>query len=321
MTRPGRRESEIDPEESPLHRFAHELRALRRRTGAGSYQDLGRHTRQIGCPFSASTLRNAASGALLPTAAVTAAFVRACMRHARHHRTELADPAVLGLDTDDLVADWVRRRDDLAAILDPARPPADAAPSDALPDPPARRFSRRMTALTAAVTATAVAVLTVVIITVVLTGDGDDAGADADGPPAAVTSLPPELESGHCRGAFGKQFAAVNPCVKATDGGLEIVVHVTSLEAAPEIAIHLWLHDATTDTRLTGTLHHCQAAFTAPDQDSTCGPVTLRPEPGHRYFAAASAEPGVQPWPTLWRDPDTTGLTSPVVTWPADGPP
>lgn len=296
MNRPGRREAAIDPEEGPLQQFAHELRTLRRRSGGASFQDLARHTRQIGRPFSASTLRNAASGTVLPTAAVLDAFIRACLRHAGQHKGELDDRSVLDENADALAAGWTKRRDELAKEL--AEPVAE-------PVVP-RRKSRR---IAIPVVAGALAVLAVVAwIVFPVTEPGGTAAVP-------VTSLPPELSSGQCRGAFATPVVTVNPCVKATEAGLEIVVHVTAREAAPEIAIHLWLHDGTAKRRLQETLHYCQAAFTAAGQTAVCGPVTLRPEPGHMYSPAANAEVGTQNWPTPWRDPNTTGLTGPSVLW------
>ena len=69
----GRRENPIDPEAGVLARFAADLRALRLRAGSPTYRELAPRAF-----YSASTLSQAASGVLVPSRAVTLAFVSAC---------------------------------------------------------------------------------------------------------------------------------------------------------------------------------------------------------------------------------------------------
>ncbi|MCY1136486.1 hypothetical protein OWR29_00635 [Actinoplanes sp. Pm04-4] len=68
-----RRERPLESEDSPLLRFAGDLRRLRRRAGGPTYRELGRRTN-----YSAAALSEAVAGRRLPSLAVTVAFVRAC---------------------------------------------------------------------------------------------------------------------------------------------------------------------------------------------------------------------------------------------------
>jgi WD40 repeat protein len=72
MTMP-RVERELDSGDTPLLRFAGDLRRLRRRAGNPAYRQLAQRAF-----YSAATLSEAASGRKLPTLAVTLAYVRAC---------------------------------------------------------------------------------------------------------------------------------------------------------------------------------------------------------------------------------------------------
>src|SRR5689334_11031621 len=69
----GRPESKISTGDVHLRAFASELRALRRQAGSPSYRDLAAKAH-----FSPSALSRAANGQVLPTLAVTLAFVSAC---------------------------------------------------------------------------------------------------------------------------------------------------------------------------------------------------------------------------------------------------
>ncbi|GAA2143080.1 hypothetical protein [Actinomadura napierensis] len=69
----ARRERPLDPAAGPLEAFAHDLRAVRAAAGEPTYRRLAQLA-----GYSASTLSEAASGARLPTLAVTLAFVGAC---------------------------------------------------------------------------------------------------------------------------------------------------------------------------------------------------------------------------------------------------
>jgi len=68
-----RQERPLESEETPLLRFAGDLRRLRRRAGLPSYRELGKRT-----SYSAAALSEALSGRRLPSLAITAAIVRAC---------------------------------------------------------------------------------------------------------------------------------------------------------------------------------------------------------------------------------------------------
>ncbi|MEU4159522.1 hypothetical protein [Actinoplanes sp. NPDC026670] len=68
-----RRERPLESEDSPLLRFAGDLRRLRRDSGEPTYRELGKRTN-----YSAAALSEAVSGRRLPSLAVTLAFVRAC---------------------------------------------------------------------------------------------------------------------------------------------------------------------------------------------------------------------------------------------------
>ncbi|MFD1147779.1 nSTAND1 domain-containing NTPase [Saccharothrix hoggarensis] len=68
-----RGERPLDVGDSPLLRFAADLRSLRDKAGGYSYRQLGARAH-----YSATTLSDAAGGRKLPTLAVTLAYVRAC---------------------------------------------------------------------------------------------------------------------------------------------------------------------------------------------------------------------------------------------------
>ncbi|WP_207954093.1 hypothetical protein [Saccharopolyspora elongata] len=337
--RPGRREAAIDPDEGPLQKFAHELRILRRQAGGPSFQELARQTRQLGEPFSTSTLRNAVSGSVLPTAEVTAAFVRACMRYAAANRHQLPDPEVLGQEVDELVAYWCRRRNELAQPYDrepeateeaprpEPRPEQSSQPGasrlEAAPDEVAGAEAgdlepiRSRRARSALVAAAVMAVLLVVAGVVgFLLRPGEEISAATPIVASPATQVQADLIAQQCRGEFQRGPVKLDPCITAVPDGVRISVRVTAVEAAPEVAVHLWLRDATAKQRVPGTLHHCQTAFTAPGQTVTCGPVLIRPEPGRSYVAATVAEEGTSPVPAMFKDPSATGLNSAGVTWP-----
>ncbi|WP_052423154.1 helix-turn-helix domain-containing protein [Nonomuraea candida] len=69
----GRPERDLNPEKDPLHRFAAELRKLRVEAGKPSYRELAKRAH-----FSVTALAEAAGGAVLPSLAVTLAYVEAC---------------------------------------------------------------------------------------------------------------------------------------------------------------------------------------------------------------------------------------------------
>ncbi|MFF7475931.1 hypothetical protein [Streptomyces sp. NPDC008092] len=68
-----RSESPLDRTDSPLVRFAAELRQLRKAAGTPTYRALAKHAH-----YSATTLSNAAGGRSLPSLAVTLAYAQAC---------------------------------------------------------------------------------------------------------------------------------------------------------------------------------------------------------------------------------------------------
>jgi helix-turn-helix protein len=69
----GRRENPIDPAAGVLARFSTDLRELRVRAGSPTYRELA-----LRAFYSASTLSQAASGTVVPSHAVTLAFVSVC---------------------------------------------------------------------------------------------------------------------------------------------------------------------------------------------------------------------------------------------------
>ncbi|MBF8194145.1 helix-turn-helix domain-containing protein [Nonomuraea sp. K274] len=98
----GRPERVLDPENNPLHRFASELRQLRVKAGKLSYRQISRRAN-----FSVTALSDAAGGAVVPTLAVTLAYVEAC---------------------DDDRDEWESRWHDLMRALAPADPSLKARP-------------------------------------------------------------------------------------------------------------------------------------------------------------------------------------------------
>ncbi|PKK14964.1 AAA family ATPase [Thermomonospora sp. CIF 1] len=119
VARPGRRPSPVPDPDSPLGRFAQGLRELRDQAGDPSYEALARETEQLGSPYSATSLRNAASGRTRPSWDVTEMFVRACVAFARKHPRR-ADSAAGEWKTDDLLAIWTARWQAISLSGEPA---------------------------------------------------------------------------------------------------------------------------------------------------------------------------------------------------------
>jgi anti-sigma factor RsiW len=69
----GRHEKHLDPAAGPLALFAGELRQMRRAAGSPTYREMSKAAR-----YSPSALSAAASGALLPSEGVVAAYAEAC---------------------------------------------------------------------------------------------------------------------------------------------------------------------------------------------------------------------------------------------------
>lgn len=69
----GRHEKHLDPGAGPLALFAGELRDMRRAAGSPTYREMSKTAR-----YSPSALSAAASGALLPSEGVVAAYAAAC---------------------------------------------------------------------------------------------------------------------------------------------------------------------------------------------------------------------------------------------------
>lgn len=69
----GRAERPLNPEAGAVERFAYDLRQLRQQAGAPPYRKLASQTN-----YSVTSLSQAAAGRMLPSLAVTRAFVRAC---------------------------------------------------------------------------------------------------------------------------------------------------------------------------------------------------------------------------------------------------
>ncbi|MFJ9631819.1 hypothetical protein ACIRU8_29385 [Streptomyces sp. NPDC101175] len=68
----GRREKPLDPDEGPVQRLAHDLRALREKAGKPTYRSMAARV-----PYSASALSQAAGGEQLPTLALVRAYAEA----------------------------------------------------------------------------------------------------------------------------------------------------------------------------------------------------------------------------------------------------
>ncbi|QFU91753.1 hypothetical protein [Amycolatopsis sp. YIM 10] len=84
----GRRERPLDPDADPLQRFAFELRQLRSGAGGPSYRELARRAH-----YSVTALAEAAGGQILPSLAVTLAYVRACGGDPQEWETRYRDLA------------------------------------------------------------------------------------------------------------------------------------------------------------------------------------------------------------------------------------
>ncbi len=153
----GRSEKPVDPDQGPLQRFAADLRELRKSAGSPTYRALADRAH-----YSAAALSQAAAGRMLPSRALTLAFVEAC-----------------GGDA----AAWDERWQQLAHQLGPQGPVVVAdgpAPPDEAGDQPVPRRSRRIGALAAA----GVAALVIV-------GGGATALAMSGRPPARAAAVPP----------------------------------------------------------------------------------------------------------------------------------
>ncbi|MEO3784755.1 AAA family ATPase [Actinocorallia sp. B10E7] len=124
MARPGRRAAPVPDPGSPLGRFAQGLRDLRDQAGDPGYEALARESRRLGLPYSATSLRTAASGRSLPSWNVTEAFIRACVEFARRDPRR-AHPSALRWNTEDLLALWTVRWREIS-FPDGSDPPVPA---------------------------------------------------------------------------------------------------------------------------------------------------------------------------------------------------
>ncbi|MEW2357605.1 AAA family ATPase [Spirillospora sp. NPDC029432] len=111
---PGRRPAPVPDPDSPLGRFAQELRDLRGRAGGPSFRTLAQETGRLGSPYSETSLRNAASGRVQPSWDVTEMFVRACAAFARGHPRQAGEES-RGWDAEALVDAWAARWRGLSA--------------------------------------------------------------------------------------------------------------------------------------------------------------------------------------------------------------
>ncbi|RFU42737.1 LuxR family transcriptional regulator [Actinomadura logoneensis] len=141
MPRPGRRPLPVPDPGSPLGLFARDLRALRERAGDPSYQALAQQSGRLGSPYSATSLRNAASGRAVPSWELTRTFVRACAAFAREH-PERADDRPHAWDEPVLLDAWQARWREAALHDALADAPSRSAPRDAPRSRPPRPLTR-----------------------------------------------------------------------------------------------------------------------------------------------------------------------------------
>ncbi|WP_157963749.1 ATP-binding protein [Actinocorallia populi] len=138
MARPGRSPAPIPEPDTPLGRFAQGLRDLRDQAGDPGYEALARESERLGTPYSATSLRTAASGRSLPSWKVTETFVRACVEFARRH-PHRAHPAALRWTPEALLPRWTALWHEISfhppAPGPPAPPPTPRTPKDEHPAP------------------------------------------------------------------------------------------------------------------------------------------------------------------------------------------
>ncbi|MEE1768781.1 hypothetical protein PUR34_11565 [Streptomyces sp. JV185] len=108
VSRQGRRERPIDPEDGPVEAFAWRLRQLRKECGNPTYKEMKRYAQ-----YSPSALSSAASGQTPPSLEVTLAYVRACLMYAKA-KTDRLDAAI---------NEWTAIRQGLEAELNPIPAP------------------------------------------------------------------------------------------------------------------------------------------------------------------------------------------------------
>ncbi|MEU4746681.1 helix-turn-helix transcriptional regulator, partial [Actinosynnema sp. NPDC023658] len=91
-----RAERPLADEDTPVLKFAGDLRRLRRGAGLPSYRELGRLAN-----YSAAALSEAVAGRRLPSLAVTKAFVRACGGDVEQWSARWRELASVGADHGD----------------------------------------------------------------------------------------------------------------------------------------------------------------------------------------------------------------------------
>jgi hypothetical protein len=123
VSKQGRQEGPIDPEDGPLAVFAIGLRQLREECGHPTYRALATLSAKVGSPYSDTTFSTAARGHTPPSRAVVLAYVRACLAYAKADEQRVTRS----------LAEWADRWETLDAALAPTPP---AAPEETLEPAP-----------------------------------------------------------------------------------------------------------------------------------------------------------------------------------------
>ncbi|MEU8765023.1 hypothetical protein [Streptomyces sp. NPDC048659] len=109
VSKQGRQEGPIDPEDGPLAVFAIGLRELREECGHPTYRALATLSAKVGSPYSDTTFSTAARGHTPPSRAVVLAYVRACLAYAKTDEQKVTRS----------LAEWAARWEALDAALAP----------------------------------------------------------------------------------------------------------------------------------------------------------------------------------------------------------
>ncbi|MER6409444.1 helix-turn-helix transcriptional regulator [Streptomyces viridosporus] len=119
VSKQGRQEGSINPEDGPVAVFAIELRRLRERCGRPTYRELATLSAKVGTPYSDTTFSTAARGHAVPSRAVVMAYVRACLAYAK--KDEQTNAQAL----EEWDERWTALQNQLAPERPETEPPAD----------------------------------------------------------------------------------------------------------------------------------------------------------------------------------------------------
>ncbi|RFU42777.1 serine/threonine protein kinase [Actinomadura logoneensis] len=109
---------------------------------------------------------------------------------------------------------------------------------------------------------------------------------------------------------------AIDPCVRLSRHGLDMVVNVRALSSAGTsgtVSVWVWVANET-NSKYRASLHRCRVSLASSEDEGMCGPFSYTPDGSGTYHVAASAARSGQALPPEW-PPQFTGTGTQPVTW------